>query len=335
MAPLSYAAPSAGSLRCKFDTRSHCGVVPLFLICLLVSLSGCRQKDLVFPDDGLNRIEVRFLWDNAPDARPEGMTLLFYPLEENGEFWRFEISGRSGGAVALPEGSYRMIAINNDLPGVSLSDMPYESASLTVKEAPRSTTYASPSGMVYEGRIDNLKITSRGVSYASDDETAGRKHDSTIECFPDSISTLFHVHAENVEGIERVRSVSAVIDGPASGILLSTLSPLAPAVAIPFELTVDMGKNLIGGITTGFLSDPSTASYQLTLQVMYHSGGAWEKTFDVTSQVINHLYRNDVYIIIKDLTLPEEPTIKPDEVGIKVDVDGWKVVDINIDSENY
>lgn len=311
--PQRHIAVMPGNARCRFGTIALC-----LLICLTLALGGCRQKDLVFPNEGLCRIDIRFLWNNAVNASPEGMTLLFYPLEEDSEFWRFEISGCEGGTVEMPEGSYTMIAVNNDLPGVSLTTMPYEAASLNVRDVPRSQTYASPTGMVYMGRIDKVEISSREVN-----------------CYPDSISTLFHVVADSINGMERVRSASAVIEGLASGVSLFTLKPFESTVAVAFDLATDKDSASFTGFTSGFLSDPSSASYMLTLRVGYNGGGAYEKTFDVTEQVINYFYQHNVYIIIRGLILPEEPTIKPDEVGIKVDVDGWRVVDINIDSTDY
>lgn len=299
------------------------GLKPIIAVCLLVSLAlaldACTQKELVYPDEGPCRIDVRFLWDNAPEASPEGMTLLFYPLEKDGEFWRFEISGRNGGAVEITPGNYTLVALNNDLAGVRLTDMPYDAASLNVIEVPRRQDLASPAGMVYMGRIDNLEIT------------PGRQ----VTCYPDSISTIFHVLVPDIKGIEKVSQASAVMEGPASGIRLSTLTPLAPPVAVAFDLQTDLHEASFAGYTSGFLAGSSPASYMLTFRVTYKGGGAYEKTYDVTDLVINYFYRHNVYIIIRGLTLPEEPTIKPDEVGIKVDVDGWKVVDIHIDSTNY
>lgn len=310
-------------------------IIGIILIFLFLSFGSCTQKDLVFPNEGFCKIDIRFLWDRAQSASPEGMTLLFYPLEEGGEFWRFDIAGKNGGAVEIPEGSYTMIAINNDLPGISLTDMPYESASLTVKDEPRSLAYASPTGMVYEGRINNLKVTSKEVTYLSDEGITKASDIAVVDCYPDSISTGCHIIVDEITGMEYMKTAYAVLEGFASGVFLSSLTPMEPSVSVPFNLDANPDSASLVGFTTGFLSAPSSASYQLTLRAEYHNGGAYEKTYDVTDQVINYFYQHNVYIIIRGLTLPEEPTIKPDEVGIKVDVDGWRVVDINIDSTDY
>ncbi len=322
----------AGSCRpCQCASLLTC---MLLLLVGCTQLVGCTHKDLVYPNQGLRKVDIRFLWDNAQHASPEGMTLLFYPLDE-GEFWRFEISGKNGGIVEIPEGAYTMIAVNNDLSGITITDMPYELASINVKEMPRSQTYAGPTGMVYLGKVDNLKLTSKGVSYLNSEGSNVLTGMSVVDCYPDSTSTVCNVIAADIAGMEHVESASAIIEGFAPGLSLSSMKPLTSSVSVPFDLETDVEGASFTGSTTGFLSDHSSASYQLTFHVVYHNGGAYEKTYDVTDQVVNYFYQHNVYIIIRGMALPEEPTIKPDEVGIKVDVDGWRVVDVNIDSTDY
>lgn len=309
-----------------------CSIVVLLLLgCVL---GGCNQKDLLFPDE-MCKVEVCFVWDKAEGATPDGMTLLFYPEGDKGEFWRFEISGRNGGPVEIPWGTYTMVAVNNDLPGVVLKDMPYSSASLTAADLPRSQTYASQVGIVYEAKVEHLTIMPDGVNYISGRDCLVSSHLPEVVCYPDTVSTVYNVIIDGVEGIERVKSVEAIFEGSARGILISSQKSLEPSVATQFILDIDNEKSRFSGYTTGFPNDSSSATYGLTLRLAYYEGGGYEKYIDVTEQVENSLSVNNVYITIHGLALPEEPTIEPDEVGMKVDVDGWNVIDINFDSENY
>lgn len=291
------------------------------LAVLMCVVGGCNQKELLFPDE-MCKVDIKFLWDKAEGADPEGMTLLFYPEGEKEEFWRFEISGRDGGPVEVPIGTYTMVAINNDLPGVLLKDMPYSSASLSAMDLPRSQTYASQVGIVYEGKAEHLTIMPAHPL-------------PVVDCYPDSVSTVYNVIIDGVDGIERVKRVEGILEGCARGMLISSYEPLEPSVATQFALEIDNEASKFSGYTTGFPNDASSATYGLTLRVSYYAGGGYEKYFDVTEQVINSLSLHNVYIIINGLTLPDEPTIEPDEVGMKVDVDGWKVIEVNLDSENY
>ncbi len=281
------------------------------------------------------RIDVRFLWDKAQGGSPDGMTLLFYPEDARSEFWRFEISGKDGGPVEVPWGEYTLVAVNNDLPDVLLEDMPYESASLRALEMPRSQAYVSPVGVAYEGKVENLRIMPDKVSYTATNGEMVTNSLSVVDCYPDTVSTSYHVIIDGVEGIERVKSVEGVLEGCAGGMLLSSHAPLEPPVATQFNMDIDAGRGIVVGSTTGFPNNTTSARYELTLRLHYYAGGGYEKSFDVTEQVINSFYPHNVYISITGLTLPEEPTIDLDEVGVKVDVEGWKVIEINLDSENY
>lgn len=322
--------------RSRQQCRRHGrGILYTFFLLLLLSciFGSCRQKELIFPAETC-KIDVHFLWDKAENAEPDGMTLLFYPEDEGGEFWRFEISGSHGGPIEITQGRYTLIAVNNDLPGVRLIDMPYTSAALTALDALYSRTFASQVDMAYVGKVENLKILPGKVSYQSGEGNIISSQ-SVIDCYPDSVSTIYNIIIRDIEGIEHVKAAEGILEGTAEGIRLSSLTPIEPSVATEFELNIDTEKTSFTGSTSGFPNNTPSAKYGLTLRLAYYGGGGYEKYFDVTEQVLNSFYPHNVYININGLTLPDEPTIEPDEVGMRVDVDGWKVIEIDIDSENY
>ncbi len=302
----------------------------LSLLLMGILSAGCTQKHIGYPDE-ICSVDVRFVWDKAREAMPEGMTLLFYPEDAQGEFWRYEISGRDGGMIEIAPGRYTLVAVNNDLPGVSLQDFPYSEASLSAVEARFSRSYVTETGMAYEGKVGNLTILHNKVTYPSEQGGMVSESPPIVYCYPDSISTVYNVRVEEVEGIERIRSAEATLEGCAKGIYLSTLAPVAPVVSTRFEL--DVGQAEFSGRTTGFPDNTPAARYTLTLRLWYKAGGGYEKSFDVTEQVVNSFYPRNVNIYIRGMVLPEKPTVDPDEVGMKVDVDGWHVIEINLDSE--
>lgn len=306
----------------------------IFILSICVLLEGCDHKDIIYPDNPC-LVDVRFLWEKAPEAHPEGMTLLFYPEDHMGEFWRFEISGRDGGLIEITPGKYTLITVNNDLRGIRLTDTPYAEASLTTVQTPYTRTFALPTGMVYETKIENLTITPNKATYYSEKEGKISFSPPVVNCYPDSISTIYNIIVDQIDGIERVKSAECVFEGCSEGILLSSLTPFDRVVYSQFVMDLNADKGTLTGSTSGFSSNSIKAKYGITLRVAYHAGGGYEKYFDVTEQVKNSFYPRSVYINIKGLVLPEEPTIDPDEVGMKVDVDGWKSIEINLDSENY
>ena len=78
---------------------SGCGLLSVCVLAMALILQSCRHSAIICPDGGGRVIDVRFMWDDAPDAMPDGMTLYFFPVNSDGNIWRFDIAGRDGGKV--------------------------------------------------------------------------------------------------------------------------------------------------------------------------------------------------------------------------------------------
>lgn len=313
--------------------RYRFGQICLYIALVLTGclLGGCNHKELLYPEE-MCLLDVRFVWDRAQGASPDGMTLLFYPHDAQGEFWRHEIAGANGGTVEISQGDYTLIAINNDLAGVRLTDWPYPEASLTAVEGRYDPTNVLPTGMAYEGKIETLRVFPGKVSYTSKDGAEVINSPPVVYCHPDSVTTVYTVLVEDVDGTERLKNVTGILSGCARGALLSDLEPMLPTVDLPFAMEIDSEKRTLAGVTTGFPILTSQARYTLTLRVAFQSRGVYEKSFDITDQILNTSYPHNVIIHIKGLTLPDEPSGDDDEVGIEVDVDGWTVIEIDLES---
>lgn len=296
-------------------------------------VTSCQQKDLIYPEE-MCILNVKFVWDKARGASTEGMTLLFYPHDSQGEFWRYEIAGVKGGAVEIPQGKYTMIAVNNDVSDINLIDWPFSSASLTAMEQRYSQTYVSSVGMVYEGQVKDMEIGPAKVSYLSEDSERVENSPPLVYCYPDSIATIYNFVIADVENIQRARSVAGVLTGCAQGVLLASETPITHDVSTLFGMEVESDKSRITGHTCGFPASLQTAHYLLSLRVGYRTGKVYEKVFDVTPQIANQSQYHNVYIHINGLSLPEDPGGNPDDVGMKVDVDGWNVIEVDLDSAN-
>lgn len=308
-------------------------ILMVLAICISILLPACEQKDLVRFSGEMCLVDVRFLWDSAETASPEGMSLFFYPENKNGKFWRFDIAGKEGGLIEIEEGAYTMIAVNNDLSGITLEDMSVLSSAQAVQAVLESSPYLLPSGILYRTRIEKLVVTTQGISYASPTGDIIHSTASELECFPDSASVVYKVMVEEVSGIDRVRSAEAILKGCAGGIYLESLYPLAPNDPLAFPLDTDVEKKSFSGSSTGFRCADKYPDYELTLRLKYFDGGVYEKKFNFNSKDINSSDTHTVYIVIKDLKLPGNAPLDPDAVGIGVGMDGWKLVEINLDSE--
>ena len=159
--------------------------MPVAFLTMLAAalLASCRQKDIVSPDEMI-RLMVDFNWRNAYEAEPEGMTVLFFPADGDSPSWRFDIPGR-GGEVELFPGLYRVLAYNNDLPGVVMANTDsYDICEATVRMM--SDTLSHCTGMLYGASLSSVAI--------------GRGHGrlQAIRLTPDSLATVYHIRVDSV-----------------------------------------------------------------------------------------------------------------------------------------
>lgn len=314
---------------------SGCGLLSVCVLAMALILQSCRHSAIICPDGGGRVIDVRFMWDDAPDAMPDGMTLYFFPVNSDGNIWRFDIAGRDGGKVELPFGSYRLLAFNNDLPRIDYSETgSYDSFTANARFAGKTLVYAP--GLLYIGTVGFVDVTVCGVEY-TDHEGCGKNCPrGLVRCYPKLESTIYNVIVRDIDGMSLVRSASATIDGVASAMKLASGDPTGYVVAESLALSSVRQSSEMNGSTTGFGSIPGEDEYWLTITVTRTDGKTFAKRFDVSSQVLNSSNPRNVTIIVDGLDIPDDdlPPSSGDDVGIEVGVDGWHeiVIDINTDS---
>ncbi len=301
---------------------------------LLLALTGCTQRFFALSEQEGDVVNVRFFWDNAINADPEGMTLLFYSSDKGGGIWRFDIAGRDGGQIELPFGHYRMLAVNNDIAGIILSGQDQESSvMLSTTERADHVAIMCP-GMSYGCRMKDVTVSPCGVGYTGEDNDVKECGASVIKCYPDTLSTIYHLIINDVEGMEYLRSAKAYVEGPAKGMNLSSLTPVAPSLSMPCTMTTDLIGGTLDGTTCGFPLPDDTTEYGVTLNVTSKSGKSYSKKFTASDLTVNIFSIHCVYITISGLSIPSEPGPTPpdkdDDVGIDVDVDGWNVIEIDL-----
>lgn len=284
-------------------------------------LSSCSQKDLVCDNDPV-KVIVDFEWINAINAHPEGMTVLFFPADENSKIWRFDISGRNGGEIEILSGIYNVIAVNNDLPGVEFSNTDsFSRFSASTRNINDSLT--SPTGMLYAASLTDKALFN-----------TGDRQSLTICMVPDSLSTVYYIRLDSVSGIERIKTANAIIHGIARSVnvMHKRNSVDICSLSAPLHIFSD-NRTQLETVATGF-GNPDIPDPKIILEVIVTtSHGKYSKTIDVTEQVMNSRYSKDVYINIKGLDIPaaDNPTNPDgnDDVGISVGVDGWQLIEIN------
>ena len=314
---------------------SGCGLLSVCVLAMALMLQSCSHSAIICPDGGGRVIDVRFMWDEAPDATPDGMTLYFFPVSPGGLIWRFDIAGREGGKVELPFGSYRLLAFNNDLPRIDFSNTDsYDRFTANARFAGEGLVYAP--GLLYVGTVGFVDVTLCGVEYTDHEGCDKNCPQGLVRCYPKLESTIYNVIVRGVDGMSLVRSATATIDGIASAIRLVDGESAGQVVGESLALSIMRDTSEMTGTTTGFGSIPGEDEYWLTITVTRTDGKTFAKRFDVSSQVLNSSNPRNVTIIVEGLDIPDDdlPPSSGDDVGIEVGVDGWHeiVIDINTDS---
>lgn len=126
-----------------------------------VFATSCVRRDLyVKPDEGC--VQFDFDWQKlAPgEAAPEQVTLYFYG--ENGSLTRgLSENGRYSGT--LPSGNYKVLALNEDVPGIGFTymedfDKAYAYALPLNKKADGDDMWVREPGWLYSTHVGDLKI---------------------------------------------------------------------------------------------------------------------------------------------------------------------------------
>lgn len=304
----------------RYSLRVLISIVQTLAIAASLIMSGCRQKELlnpedVYPDEPQSIVYVDFLWDHAANADVEGMSTYFFPLFTEGKIWNFEIAGMKGGPVALLPGKYTVVAINNDLPGIDLSTGS-SASSVTVNARYYDDGTLRPSGMVYGSVVDNVIITSDSCQ--------------SIAIVPDSLATVYHVRLEEISQPDMIESIYACISGVAVALYPDSgrKSTESGSINIPIE----MESGAMVGATTGLGSPAGTPHFSLTLYATLTDRRRIAKSlsFDITDQILSAKHPHNVYIILKGINFDDGEPAQPDDVGMDVDVDGWSSITIDL-----
>ncbi|MCM1077520.1 MAG: DUF5119 domain-containing protein [Bacteroides sp.] len=324
------------------DTRRHaapCHRAPVILFAALMmtalAMTSCRHKEIACPGGEAGVITVKFIWDNAPEAAPDGMTLYFFSLEDGGRVWRYDIAGRDGGSVELPSGSYRLLAYNNDLPRISFSDInSYNTFTANAAFSGSGTVY--PPGTLYVGTVEALTVTPCGVEYVTPDGDIKQCNQGLIRCYPRRLTVNYTIKVRGMKGLKHLRSASAKLSGLAPSLGLVDDLPSGNAVSQIATLTPSTPDSLLTGQMSGFGTAPDSSGNFLTVTIVRSDGKNYVKTFDVTGQVVNSMNVKDVLIVVEGFEIPDDvgPS-KPDtDVGIEVDIDGWDVINIDLSTQS-
>lgn len=296
-------------------------------------MASCAHKPIECPTAATG-IEIRFEWDLAPDADVDGMALYFYPLDSHSRIWRFDIAGRDGGRVELPPGTYRMMACNNDLPGTTIED----AGSLSTIRAAAARAVAdgvyADTGMLYGAVVSSLEVTPCGVRYTTSAGTVKECGMGLVRCSPDSVATAYTVRIRHVTGEQRARTAYAQFTPVADALLLDSRRPVGEGAWLRVPLDADRQQHTLDGSGCAFGLAPADASAcRLSVLVAKTDGKTIARTIEITPENMNIITPHNVMITIDGFDIPDGGTPGSDDVGgFDAAVDGWNVVEIELES---
>ncbi len=314
--------------------RRHAAHIMMLLSMILTGvMTGCDHKEIADPSTDEREIKVLFNWDRYPGASPKGMTLYFFPLDSRSRIWRFDIAGRDGGTVSLPDGNYSLVAYNNDLPAVTMSEQ--TSADAVTASLRVINGVADSSGDLYCAMVDKISITPCGVEYTRDSGGCKECPFGLVRALPERRFCNYTVVVRHVEGIGYARRVAVLLDDVASGVRIASDQMCEPGVSLAVDMEILEAENRLEGKSTAFGVLPGRQKFMARLQVVRTDGVALAKEYDVTSQVAGAADPRDVTIVIDSVEIPPPGSPTPpggdgDDVGIVVGVDGWHVIKIDI-----
>ncbi|MCM1503872.1 MAG: DUF5119 domain-containing protein [Muribaculum sp.] len=308
------------------------------LLSVLGMFPACSHKELCYDHSHTVSLRVNFDWSNAPDARPESMSVYLFPVD-GGKPERYEITDYTGGTIVVPKGRFHIITFNSDTKNIvrrNIGDINtfelttdetsllsgLSTMSLTTGNVPR----ADGSGDCRVVANPELLWSTRVSDIVFSDDASG--HDLSLA--PEQIVDVVTVNIANIENVEHVRDMSATIYDMAGGFYPASRRLTTERVIIPIALTVNKDDATATGTFRTFGHCPEeTGSHQMYIYAIMDDGSKWYYTYDLTDSVHNADDGSESWNFeIDGLDLPEP---NPGEGGLTPTVEEWENVEITID----
>lgn len=286
--------------------------------------SSCVRRELyVKPDEG--QVILNYDWRNLPsgETAPGQMTVYLYGadgsltrgLTENGTF-----------SATLPSGQYKVLTLNQDLPGVGFTNM---------EDFDRAYAYALPFNKKAEG--DDMWIGQpEGWLYSAHATELTVLKEDTIQqtMVPDPLVQHVTLNLRFTGDYNAVADVSAALTGVAPSVRLVTgkcEDGYASVIEFEPKPTVEEGKYTADVLVFGLVArnpDGSAADNRLRLNVTFNNGGS--QFIEENVEVGGEAGPTDIEIKI-DVDIEVAST---SEAGFTATVTRWETTtgDMNVDN---
>ena len=301
----------------------------------ILLFSACDHKDICWDHTPSARTKVVFDWRNAPDANPASMELCMYP-EDAPNHLSFNLEGRDGGYIDLPDNTYDAICVNNDDLDWAIyrNTADEDDFEVYTHDASELGAYSLLTTSIprADGTENERMAATPGMAWSSrsDDITARHQEgENIITLYPEEIVCHYSVEIHDVENINSARGeiVDGTLSGMAEGYHHGSRKTSDTPVTMPFTLTVDsQGNALTGEFLTFGECDTLKAKHVLTVYLFLTDGSKWYYTFDIDKQVSEAPDPRHVHIVVSGLTLPK--AIATDV--LKPEVNDWQTEQVDL-----
>lgn len=307
--------------------------IVLIVLSLLMPGCACLYEECNCEEFD-TEVNVVYEWEKAHDANPEGMSVLFYPINGN-PYWRFEIS-KLGGNIKLPKGDYNVMSFNSDTSSIIFENQEdYESALITCRESDIGTILSS--NLYGNNPPRNAADTLQPILQTPDMIWCAKQADVETSAKPTYITMTpvpliakYTVRILNVENIESAYQAGMSISSLSSGRILSTGQALAHDVTMAGSLQKN-GDNSMSATINTFGRISGRGNSHLLVYFYLRDGERKAFQYNVTSLIENAPDPMNVEIIIDSISLPIIETSHPDS-GLEVGIDEWETIEIELSS---
>ena len=318
----------------------------ILLVSSLSLLTSCKAnlRDLYYDENSWNTVQVLFDWQEAPEAKPQGMTVLFYDEAQVREPERYDYSGTKGGTANLMFGAYRAIAYNYDTETILYRN----TASWQTLEAyTRLSSIEEGAQIISRGAMPRaLGTESEPVILEPDPFWAGADEPvkviadepSTTTVTPSSRIETVEVDIYNVPNLQYTGQIGGALSGLAPGVKVATGELLEGSATQSFtcqridDTTLRMRFHIFGHCP--YHAEGIHNRHMLTVYAVLADNSKWYYTLDVTEQIHNAKAEEEeekteriTLYIDEGLPIPK-PVVNGS--GFQPSIDGWQGVEIEV-----
>lgn len=329
----------------------------VFWVLLSCTLTSCKYKDLCYQHPHYVDVNVQFDWKNDPEAQPEGMTVIFYNVDDpTAEPVRYDLPGRDGGSVRLMTGRYRAVAYNYGTETILYRNT---EAIATYEAYTRESSIGEGTHMPYgelprgEGKDSEVVILEPDMlwgathpgfeiemqdpvtyDYVKEGEKATTQKTYSIKMEPSKRVCNVTVNVHNVENMKYTSNFAGALSSLAPSVFMESAAFGEGSVSQAYTFnklddTTLQAKFRIFGHCPRLEEKISTTHY-LTIYAVLSDDTKWYYNVDVTDQMHDKVKNPDKYNIVidvYDLPIPKPIT---NGSGLQPTVDDWSNIDINL-----